>query len=506
MNIAQELDRAAHHFPDHPAIVFEQQVLTYRDLRVRVDRAAHGLRAMGIEVGDRIALFLPNIPAFPLAYLAVQKIGAIAVSVNCMLTTEELHHVLSDSGSRLVVTTAALLPQLQPLLGIDLTPEQVIVCEGSATGHPLFDDLGSDTEEPFSPRAMDRDDPAAILYTSGTTGAQKGAVLSHGNVVSNVYATRHALRVDPSDRLLLFLPLFHCFGQNFIMNTAFNSGATIVLHRRFVPQAILDSLVEEGITMFFGTPTVYIALLNAGAHPRHFTGVRYYFSAAATMPVEVAERWQHMFGRPVHEGYGLTETSPFASYNHEWSHRPGSVGTPIEMVEIKVVDVDDQEVAAGSWGEILIKGPNVMLGYWNRPEETAAALRGGWFHTGDIGYINPDGYVFLVDRVKDLINVGGFKIWPREVEEVLYRHPAIKECAVVGAPDALRGEVARAVVVLQPDADLTSEALEAYCRDHMAAYKVPREIEFTAELPKSATGKILKRVLRTGARPAEATS
>lgn len=258
--------------------------------------------------------------------------------------------------------------------------------------------------------------------------------------------------------------------------------------------------------MFFGTPTVYIALLNAGAHPRHFTGVRYYFSAAATMPVEVAERWQHMFGRPVHEGYGLTETSPFASYNHEWSHRPGSVGTPIEMVEIKVVDVDDQEVAAGSWGEILIKGPNVMLGYWNRPEETAAALRGGWFHTGDIGYINPDGYVFLVDRVKDLINVGGFKIWPREVEEVLYRHPAIKECAVVGAPDALRGEVARAVVVLQPDADLTSEALEAYCRDHMAAYKVPREIEFTAELPKSATGKILKRVLRTGARPAEATS
>jgi long-chain acyl-CoA synthetase len=506
MNIAQNLDRAAHHFPDNPAIVFEHQVLTYGDLRAAVDRVAHGLRATGVGVGERVALFLPNIPAFPITYLAVQKIGAIAVSVNCMLTPEELHHVLTDSGSRLVVTTAALLPQLQPLLGIDLTPEQVILCEGSVAGHLVFDDLGSDTAPSFSPRAMDRDDPAAILYTSGTTGTQKGAVLSHGNVVSNMYATGHALRVDPADRLLLFLPLFHCFGQNFIMNTALNSGATIVLHRRFVPQVVLDSIVGDGVTMFFGTPTVYIALLNAGADPRHFTGVRYYFSAAATMPVEVAERWRDMFGRPVYEGYGLTETSPFASYNHEWSHRPGSVGTPVEMVEIKVVDVDDQEVATGSWGEILIKGPNVMIGYWNRPEDTEAALRDGWFHTGDIGYIDPDGYVFLVDRVKDMINAGGFKIWPREVEEVLYRHPAIKECAVVGVPDALTGEVARAVVVLQPEADLTAAALEAYCRAHMATYKVPRQIEFTVELPKSATGKILKRVLRAQAGPAEATS
>jgi long-chain acyl-CoA synthetase len=343
---------------------------------------------------------------------------------------------------------------------------------------------------------MDREDPAAILYTSGTTGRQKGAVLSHGNVVSNMYSVSHMLRISPTDRLLLFLPLFHCFGQNFIMNAAFTGGATIVLHRRFVPEEILTSIATNHVTMFFAVPTIYISLLNAGIDPEQLAGIRYYVSAAATMPLEVATRWQERYGRPIHEGYGLTETSPFASYNHEWSHRPGSVGTPLEMVEIRVVDPDDRELAPGEWGEILIKGPNVMLGYWNRPEETAAALRGGWFHTGDIGYLDEDAYVFLVDRVKDMINCGGFKIWPREVEEVLYQHAAMRECAVVGMPDPLKGEAARAVVVLHPGADLTAEAVIAYCREHLAAYKVPRHIELVSELPKSATGKILKRVLR----------
>jgi long-chain acyl-CoA synthetase len=499
VNIAQNLERATVHFPDRPAIVFDHQVLTYRELQAAVDRASHGLTAMGVEAGDRVALFLPNIPAFPIAYLAVQKIGAVAVSVNAMLTTDEIHHVLTDSGARTAFTTADLLPRLQPLLEIDISATRTVVCEGTAAGHPLIDDLGAGLDERFAARSMDRDDPAAILYTSGTTGQQKGAVLSHGNVVSNMYATGHALRVDPVDRLLLFLPLFHCFGQNFIMNSAFNSGASIVLHRRFVPDAILESIVRDGVSMFFGTPTVYITLLNAGADRRRLKSIRYYFSAAATMPVEVAVRWQETFGRPVHEGYGLTETSPFASYNHEWAHRPGSVGTALEMVELKVVDLEDRGVASNEWGEILIKGPNVMLGYWNRPEESAAALRGGWFHTGDIGYLDPDGYVYLVDRVKDMINAGGFKIWPREVEEVLYRHSAIKECAVVGVPDALKGEAARAVVILHPDADLTVEDLRHYCRAHLAAYKVPQQIDFAAELPKSATGKILKRVLRAQA-------
>jgi long-chain acyl-CoA synthetase len=496
MNIAQNLERAVQHFPDRPAIIFEGETLTYADLQRSVDRLAHGLTGLGVGVGDRVALFLPNIPAFANAYLATQKVGAIAVSVNTMLTTEELHHVLSDSGAGTIFTTADLLPRLKPLVGTDVRRERVVLAEGSAPGYRLLSEMGHENSDPFPAREMDRDDPAAILYTSGTTGKQKGAVLSHGNVVSNMYATSHLLRIDPDDRLLLFLPLFHCFGQNFIMNTAFTSGATLIVHRRFVPQDVLHSIAAHGATMFFGVPTIYIGLLNADVSPEALGSIRYYFSAAATMPVEIAHRWEERFGRAIHEGYGLTETSPFASYNHEWHHRPGSVGTPIEMVEITVVDADGREVGQGEWGEILIKGPNVMLGYWNRPEESAEALRGGWFHTGDIGYRDDDGYLFLVDRVKDMINAGGFKIWPREVEEVLYQHPAVKECAVVGMADPIKGEVARAVIVLHTDAGTTAEALDAYCREHLAVYKVPESIEFSNELPKSATGKILKRVLR----------
>jgi acyl-CoA synthetase (AMP-forming)/AMP-acid ligase II len=265
MNIAHSLERAARHFAAKPAIVFEDVIITYQDLQAAVDRTAHGLTALGVTAGDRVALFLPNIPAFPITYLAVQKVGAIAVAVNTMLTSDELHHVLTDSGARTVFTTAALLPALGPLLGRDVTPERVVLCEGAApgTGHPRLDDLGATADGAFRARDRDRDAPAAILY----------------------------------------------------------------------------------------------------------------FSAAATMPLEVATRWRDTFGRPVHEGYGLTETSPFASYNHEWAYRPGSVGTPLEMVEMKVVDADDQEVAPGEWGEILIKGPNVMLGYWNRPYAPSSDIR-----------------------------------------------------------------------------------------------------------------------------------
>src|SRR5262249_38775967 len=253
---------------------------------------------------------------------------------------------------------------------------------------------------------------------------------------------------------------------------------------------------NDGVTMFFAVPTIYIGLLNANTPLEQFDSVRYWFSAAATMPVEIAERWKSVYGRPIFEGYGLTETSPFASYNHEWHHRPGSVGTPIEMVEVKVVDADDQPVTAGAWGEICIKGPNVMLGYWNRPEESEQALRGGWFHTGDIGYMDADGFVFLVDRVKDMINSAGFKIWPREVGEVLERHPAIKDGGVVGVPARMKGEIALAAIVLDKDSAVTAEDIAAFCRHHLATYKVPRSFELVEALPKSATGKILKRVLR----------
>jgi long-chain acyl-CoA synthetase len=493
MNIAEHLDRAAHHFPTRPAIVFEGRSISYEQLRDHVDRTAHALVSRGVHKGERVALCLPNIPEFAVAYFAIQKVGAIAVSVNVMLTTPEMRYLLEDAGARRLFTTSALQHAWGPLAG-DL---DVIVCEGEVSGFPTLQQLMAAPSSPFSPRAMDRDDPAAILYTSGTTGKQKGATLSHGNVISNTVAAAPLGGMAPDDRVILFLPLFHVFGQNAIMNTAFAVGATIVLQRRFDPEQTVAAIAREHVTMLHAVPTVYITLLNSNVNPKDLASVRYYFSAAATMPTEIGTRWQQTYGRAVAEGYGLSETSPYATYNHVLQYKPGSVGTPIENVQVRVLDPDDNPVAAGTWGEICIQGPNVMLRYWNRPEESAQALRGGWFHSGDIGYLDAEGYVFLVDRVKDMINSAGFKVWPREVEEVLYAHPAIKECAVVGVPDDVKGEIPAVFVVLQQGATLGVEELTEYCRQSLATYKVPRQVEFVASLPKNATGKILKRELRT---------
>ncbi|MBI2756554.1 MAG: long-chain fatty acid--CoA ligase [Chloroflexi bacterium] len=497
MNIAGHIERAARHFPGQPAILFEgEAAISYRDLRQRVQQVAGGLAAAGVQPGDRVALFLPNTPSFVIAYQACQWLGAITVSANVMLTTEELRYLLEDSGARLAFTTEALWPALAPLAAKHLGDlSRVVLCEGAVAGTTPLAAFGLGASTP--PLAFrEKDDPAAILYTSGTTGKQKGATLSIGNVVSNMEATRQYMRVDPDDRLLLFLPLFHVFGQNFIMNAAFAAGAAVVLHRRFDREGVLASIVRDRVTMFFAVPTIFIMLLDSGIRREDMPGVRYFFSAAATMPVEVAERWKAIFQSPVYEGYGLSETSPFASYNHEWHHRPGSVGAAIANVDLRIVDPEDHEVPSGTWGEICIKGPNVMLGYWNRPSESAEALRGGWFHTGDVGYMDEDGFVFIVDRTKDMINAAGFKVWPREVEEVLYQHPAVGECAVYGAPDPVKGEVPLAAVVLAAGAATTAAELEAYCRERLAAYKVPRGFDLVPALPKSATGKILKRVLR----------
>ncbi len=497
MNVAQHLERAARHFPDRPAIVFEGERISYAALQQRVDRVAHALIGLGVQQGDRIGLFLPNIPAFALAYLAIEKVGAIAVSANVMLTADELRYLLEDSGTTLLFTSADLSTAWQPLTPDLVDQARVILCEGEAPAVRSLAELAANApNEPFHAREMQPDDPAVILYTSGTTGRQKGATLSHGNLVSNTFATVHVEGITPDDRLLLFLPLFHVFGQNAILNSALQAAATVVLQRRYDPQKTPELIEQERVTMFFAVPTIYIGLLNAGLDPRYFESIRYYFSAAATMPVEIARRWQATFGRPIVEGYGLTETSPFASYNHIWEHRPGSVGTPVENVEIQVLDADDRPVGAGTWGEICIKGPNVMLGYWNRPDDTAQAIRDGWFHSGDIGYMDADGYIYLVDRVKDMINSAGFKIWPREVEEVLFQHPAIRECAVVGLPDPVKGEIPAVFLVLHDGARLSIDEFDTFCRQRIAAYKVPRHVEFVATLPKNATGKILKRVLR----------
>ena len=501
MNIARALERAARHFPDKPAILFEDRRLSYRELDCAASRTARALALRGVGPGDRVALFLPNIPAFAVAYQAVQKLGAIAVSANAMLTTEELDVLLEDSGAGVVFTVEALWPRLAPLVGAAVRRDCVVICEGEVDGLPTIETLGAGQPDELPARDMDPSAPAAILFTSGTTGRQKGATLSHANIVSNVSAVNRYMRTGPADRLLVTLPLFHVAAQNVLMNGGFAAAATLVLHRRFDVERCAEAIEEHRATVVAGVPTIFIALLGAGVPPAALASVRLYKSAAATMPVELARRWRETYGQTITEGYGLTETSPAATFNHEHEYRAGSVGTPIDMVDMRVVDEEDRDVPPGTWGEVVFRGPNVMLGYWNRPEDTRRAMRGGWFHTGDVGHVDGDGYLYLVDRVKDMINTAGLKIWPREVEEVLYRHPRILECAVIGVPDALKGEIAKAVVVARSGLVPTGAELDAYCRAHLAAYKVPRAYEFVDELPKSASGKILKRILRQGNEP-----
>jgi long-chain acyl-CoA synthetase len=494
MNISHSVRRAARFFPDHVAIRFEGREIRYAELDRLADRLANALRANGVARGACIAIYLPNLPEFAVCYLAAVRVGAIAVSVNSMYKSEELKYILNDSRSVLVFTTGDLLPNI-PMSDCP-TLKHVIVCEGDPQGNPTLVDWLVKSTDAATIAEMNPDDPAVLLYTSGTTGFPKGATLSHGNVVSNAWATMHHAGFTRRDRMILFLPFFHVFGQNFIMNATFLAGATLVLHRRFTPDAVIDSIRQDRITMFFAVPTIYIALLNLPLPDEAFASIRYEFSAAASMPREISARWSERFGRPVFEGYGLTECSPFAAYNHDFRHKFGSVGTPIENTEIRILDENDHELPLGKWGEICIRGPGVMQGYWNKPEQTRQALRGGWLHSGDIGTMDDEGYVFIVDRVKDMINVSGFKVWPAEVENFLYKHPAVQEVAVYGKPHPEKGEVVAAAIVLKDGTAAKVEEIIAHCRSHLAVFKAPAQVEFLKELPKSATGKILKRTLR----------
>lgn len=494
MNIASSLERARVQFPDKEAIVFEERRITYTGLDEAASRVANLLRELGVGRGDRVALFLPNIPEFAFSYFGVQKLGAVAVSLNVMLKPAEVRFILEDSRPKVLVTTAELRANVPE---DELDPElRILVAEGEAEPAASLQHLMKRASARAAAAEMESDDPAAILYTSGTTGFPKGATLSHGNVISNLWATNHHTGMGTDDRLHLFLPLFHCFGQNFIMSSGINAGATLVLERRFALDTGLDTLRRERVTMFFAVPTLFIRLLNEGITAADLASTRYHFSAAAPLPVEIASAWRERFERTIWEGYGLTETSPFASYNHDLRYKLGSIGEPIENVEMKVVDDDGAEVEPGEWGEIVIRGPNVMLGYWDRAEDTEQAIRHGWFHSGDIGTVDEEGYFAICDRKKDMIITSGFNVYPAEVENTLYAHPAVAEAAVFGAADAERGEVVKAAVVPRGGKELHGQELIDFCRERMAAYKAPRVVELVSEIPKSATGKVLKRVLR----------
>lgn len=486
MNIAQHVERCVRESPDHPAIIFEETSLTYLELNRRANRIANALKTNGIDRGDRVALYLPNIPEFAICYLAIMKVGAIAISINSMFKSDEVKYIVNDAEPKIISTVADLAANIPRN---DCPSVQKIVTN-------LDDEMNQGSND-FEAIEMEQNDPAVLLYTSGTTGFPKGATLSHGNVISNAQSTVHHAGFTHHDRMILFLPLFHVFGQNFIMNATFTAGGTLVMHRRFILDEVLNSIQQHRVTMFFAVPTIFITLLNTDLFKYDLSSIRYDFSAAATMPQEISRAWTERYGRRIYEGYGLTECSPFACYNHDSHHKFGSVGTAIRDFQIKILEANDHELPRGEWGEICIRGPGVMLGYWNRPDDTQFALRNGWLHSGDIGMMDDEGYVFIMDRLKDMINAAGFKIWPAEVEHFLYQHESIKEVAVYGVPDPIKGEAVKAAVVLKKGVHATSEDIIAFCRERIAAYKIPSVVEFLNELPKSATGKILKRVLRS---------
>jgi long-chain acyl-CoA synthetase len=486
MNIAQSLERSARQHGGRTALVFKGRRWTFAELDAAASRLASGLRGLGLKAGDRIGLHLPNSPAFVATYYAANKIGVIPLALNVTYATDEIAYIVGDAEAATVITAEPVAAQLPP-------PERM-----PSVRHVIRDVLALDGDPALRAMDLSRDDTCAILYTSATTGRPKGVMLTHANVVSNVEATNHHLRMTPDDVGLCALPLFHCFGQNFIMNALLNCGATLVLQERFVLEEFLAAVADHKVTLLYAVPTMYILMLaSGGLQGRDLSSLRLCFSAAASLPAEAERQWKERTGHDIHQGYGLTECSPFASYNHDRAFRPGSIGTPIRDVEMKVADpATGKELPDGELGELLIKGPNVMKGYFRNPGATAEALRDGWLHSGDIGYRDSDGYFFIVDRVKDMINVAGFKVFPREVEEVLFQHPAVKEVAVIGTPDPVRGEAVKAFVVLKEGAAADADALRALCRGKIASYKVPEAVEFIPALPKNPTGKILKKELR----------
>ena len=488
MNLAQALIDSAESDPGQVAIKLDDAELTYAAL---VGASAHVvglLRERGVAVGDRVGIMLPNLPYFPVCYYGVLRAGAIVVPMNVLLKRREVAFYLQDSGAKLVLAWEGFAEDAQA--GAELAGAECVLVKLGEFEHLV----GAATPVTELAATAD-DDTAVILYTSGTTGTPKGAELTHANLTGNAAEARALFALDAGAVTLGALPLFHSFGQTCGMNATISGGGMLTLIPRFDPGKALEVIERDRVNIFEGVPTMYGAMLHhPGRGDYDVSALRVCASGGAAMPVELMRGFEDAFGCKILEGYGLSETSPVASFNHpDRERKPGSIGTPIRGVEMKIVDDDDAELAQGEAGEIVIRGPNVMKGYWRRPEATAEAIRDGWFHSGDIGRIDEDGYFFIVDRKKDLIIRGGYNVYPREIEEVLYEHPAVREAAVVGYHHDEYGEEVGAAVALKEGAEATPEQLQAFVKDQVAAYKYPRRVWLVDELPKGPTGKILKR-------------
>ncbi|MGI6611521.1 MAG: long-chain-fatty-acid--CoA ligase [Limnochordia bacterium] len=489
MTLYEILAHSAAQAAERVCLRFEGNSYSYHQIYVIVNRIGHYLQKRGVQPGDRVALVLPNSPAFIFAYFAVTGIGAIAVPINPVWTAEELSFVFRDARCRYVIATA--LPSVAGALA-----ETDISCLATAgpQAQTWENILKTGDASPLSTPVQETD-LAVFIYTSGTTGKPKGAMLTHRNLVHDVASTIQAIEVHDQDVFLCVLPLFHCLAATVTMLVPLRLGAEIVLMEQFVPHAVVAAIGNYRISVLVGVPAMFVVLTTANVPQEAMAGVRVCLSGGAPLPVAVLEGFSRAYGIPIREGYGLSEASPVVSVNVPHQVKAGTVGPPIPGVRVRVVDEQGRDQPPGHPGELLVQGENVMTGYFGLPKATSAALRGGWLHTGDIATLDDDGYITIIDRLKDMIIVGGLKVYPREVEEILYAHPKIKEAAVFGVSHPIRGESVKAVISTKPGETLAASQVIMYCRQHLANYKIPKTVTFVNELPKSSSGKILRRML-----------
>lgn len=505
MNLFKTLSDTARKHPDHIALVFEGQEISYAQLETYITKFASGLSKIGIEKGDKVALVVGNSPHFIISLYGALKLGAAVIPINPLYSPDELVYILTNGDAKAVITLDLLLPLVEKASPILPQIEHYIICETKQDTPYEFADnkLKSFTNivgignETFQSPEIQEDDLAVILYTSGTTGKPKGAMLTHKNLYSNAMDAGHFLNFSSTEKVIATLPAFHVFCLTVALNAPLMYGATVILVPKFSPKVIFDIIRTQKATVFAGVPTMYNFLYQyPEGKTEDFESIRLCISGGSSLPVALLENFEKKFNVVISEGYGLSEASPVTTFNPlDRPRKAGSIGTNISNVLNRVVNELGEDVPVGVVGELIVKGPNVMKGYYKMPEETINTIRDGWLYTGDLARMDEDGYFYIVDRKKELILVGGFNVYPREVEEVLYNHPEVVECAVIGLPDENLGEYVKAYVVVK-NSEVTDQVLIEYCKAHLVKYKVPSSIEIISEIPKNATGKILRRALK----------
>jgi len=479
MNLGRMLAETTQRFPGNIAVIHEKCRMTYEELNGAANALARHFRGLGLDRGDKIALMLPNCPEFIISYFAAQKLGAVAVTLNVLSTPYELRHLLGNSDARLFITQGPLARRYEEIKDDLPLCRHILVTSGMDTDCPFTAAIRNQPRTWDMP-AIDPDDPAVMIYTSGLTGRPLGAMLTHANLMTQAVLLNTAYDGSTADRGLAVIPFFHSFGAAANMLATFNTGASVVLMERFTLESIFSVLEKEGITFTCSVPRMFLGMLfHQGGEKYDLSALRLCITGGSTMPAEFIPLFRERFGAPLVEGYGLTEASPICTITRlHQENKPGAIGTPIAGVETRIVDDAGAALPLGEIGELLIRGKNVMKGYYKDPAATAEVIRNGWLHTGDLGRMDEDGYIFLTGRKKRMVITSGFNVYPREVEIVLMMHPAVAAARVESKEDMMRGEIVKALIVRKPGAEADEKDILRHCRAYLSSYKLPREVEF----------------------------